>query len=211
MIRGRPRLARVAAAPPERVGEGVWLIRGGIRRVMNVYLIEDGESAVVFDAGEKGMAYPIAASAARLGGISRVVLGHADTDHRGAAPALSALAPVHCHPDAVADAEGDGGVGRLRLEQLDWPTRKQQELMHAHVWDGGPVKIDGTVEGGDEVAGFEVVEFPGHAPGQVGLFRESDGLALTSDCFYMTTLWGRETPAQVPHPVVNLDTDRALE
>lgn len=210
-IRGRPRLARLAAAAPERVAEGVWLIRGGIRRTMNAYLIEDGGSVVVFDTGEKGMAYPVAVAARRLGGISRIVLGHADTDHRGSAPALSALAPVHCHPDAVADAEGDGGMGRFRLDELDQHTRKQQELMHEYVWDGGPVKIDGTVTEGDEVAGFRVIELPGHAPGQIGLFRESDGIALTSDCFYMTTLWGRKTPPQVPHHAFNEDTDQARE
>lgn len=193
------------------MADGVWLIRGGIRRTMNAYLIEDGGSVVVFDTGEKGMAYPIAAAARRLGGIGRIVLGHADTDHRGSAPALSSLAPVHCHPDAVKDAEGDGGLGRMRLHELDWPTRKQQEFAHEHVWDGGPVKIDGTLQEGDEVAGFEVIELPGHAPGQIGLFREEDRLALTSDCFYMTTLWGRPTPPQVPHGAFNVDTDQARE
>jgi len=210
-IRARPRLLGLAAAQPERVAAGVSLIRGGIRRTMNVYLIEDGGSVVVFDAGEKGMAFPIAAAAKTLGGISRVVLGHADTDHRGSAPALSSLAPVHCHPDAVDDAQGDGGVGRFRLDQLNWPTRKQQEVMHEYVWDGGPVEISGTVEEGDEVAGFKVVELPGHAPGQIGLFREHDGVALTSDCFYVTTLWGRETPPQGPHAAFNRDTEQARQ
>ena len=32
-------------------------------------------------------------------------------------------------------------------------------------WDGGAVQIAGTVEEGDEVAGFRVIELPGHAPG----------------------------------------------
>lgn len=192
------------------MADGVWLIRGGLFRAMNAYLIEDGGSVVVFDTGEKGMAAPIAAAAARMGGISRVVLGHADTDHRGSAPALSGV-PVLCHPDAVADAEGTGGRARWDFSLLPWLTRKQQQLMHDHVWDGGPVKIAGTVREGDEVAGFRVVELPGHAPGQIGLWRESDRLALVSDCFYMTDLWGREVPAQVPHDVFNLDTEQARE
>ncbi|MFL5862157.1 MAG: hypothetical protein ACJ780_15480 [Solirubrobacteraceae bacterium] len=38
----------------------------------------------------------------------------------------------------------------------------------------------GTVAEGDEIAGFEVVDPPGHAPGLIGLFRRSDGLALIS-------------------------------
>ena len=52
------------------------------------------------------------------------------------------------------------------------------------MWDGGPVEISSTVEEGDEVAGFEVVHLPGHAPGMIGLWRESDRLALVSDTFY---------------------------
>ena len=41
--------------------------------------------------------------------------------------------------------------------------------------------IDGTVEEGEDVSGFRVVHLPGHAPGQIALFRERDGVALTSD------------------------------
>ena len=52
-------------------------------------------------------------------------------------------------------------------------------------WDGGAVKIDGTVAEGDTVAGFEVLHFPGHAPGLIGLWRESDRVALVSDVVYL--------------------------
>ena len=52
------------------------------------------------------------------------------------------------------------------------------------LWDGGPVTIAGTVEEGDDVSGFRPVLLPGHAPGQIALFRERDGVALTTDVFY---------------------------
>ena len=78
------------------------------------------------------------------------------------------------------------------------------------MWDGGAVEIAGTVEEGDEVAGFRVIELPGHAPGLIGLFRESDRLALVSDCFYtldpQTGIKGR---ARVPHPAFNISTEQA--
>ncbi|MGH2919483.1 MAG: MBL fold metallo-hydrolase [Solirubrobacteraceae bacterium] len=67
----------------------MWLIRGGLPRTMNVYLLEDGDGVVVYDAGEKGMADVIMDAAKPLGAIRRVVLGHGDTDHRGAAPPRS--------------------------------------------------------------------------------------------------------------------------
>jgi glyoxylase-like metal-dependent hydrolase (beta-lactamase superfamily II) len=93
LIRSRRRLRRLACSPPEPVADGVWLLRGGLIRTMNVLLLRDEQAGgfVVFDAGEKGMPGPIAAAASALGGMSRVVLGHGDTDHRGAAPALRAL------------------------------------------------------------------------------------------------------------------------
>src|SRR5262245_25077399 len=109
MLRSRPRLRRIAAAAPAEVADGVWVIRGGLLRTMNVYLVRDDPGVLVYDTGEKGMATSILAAARERGGITRVVLGHADTDHRGSAPALSAYADVLCHPDAVEHAEGSGG------------------------------------------------------------------------------------------------------
>ena len=209
-IRTRPRLAKLAAAPPEKVADGVWLIRGGFKRTMNVYLLEEaGGGVVVFDAGEKGMAGPIAAAAERLGGINRVVLGHADTDHRGAAPQLSEIAPVICHPDAVEQAQGSGGRDYWRMDELPAPVRKLHGFLHEHVWDGGPVQISGTVQEGDDVAGFRVFDFAGHAPGLIGLWRESDRLALVTDLVYLTDMWGRPVDPQVPDDPYNLDTAQA--
>jgi glyoxylase-like metal-dependent hydrolase (beta-lactamase superfamily II) len=208
-IRSRPRARRLACAPPEPVADGVWLLRGGVNRTMNVYLVRDGAGVVVFDAGEKGMAGPIAAAAAKLGGITRVVLGHGDTDHRGAAPALRALAEVHCHPDAVEQAQGSGGRDYWRPEELPLDVRLLHGFAHRFVWDGGPVHIDGTVEEGDVVAGFEVVALAGHAPGLIGLWRERDGVALVSDCIYMTDMHGRPQPPGVPVDAYNLDPAQA--
>ena len=209
-IRTRPRLAKLAAAPPEKVADRVWLIRGGFKRTMNVYLLEEpGGGVVVYDAGEKGMAGPIAAAAQPFGGINRVVLGHADTDHRGAAPQLSQIAPVQCHPDAVGQAEGSGGRDYWRMDELPLPVQKLHGFLHENVWDGGPVQISGTVQEGDVVAGFEVVDVPGHAPGLIALWRASDRVALVSDLVYVTDMYGREIEPTVPEEQYNLDTAQA--
>jgi len=180
---------------------------------MNVYLVRDEGSGgvVVFDAGEKGMAGAIVAAAADLGGISRVVLGHGDTDHRGAAPALRAVTDVYCHPDAVEQAQGSGGRDYWQTDKLPWDVRLLHGFMHRFVWDGGPVQIDGKVSGGERVADFEVIDLPGHAPGLIGLWRAADGVALVSDCFYMTDMHGRPQPPAVPLDAYNLDTGRARE
>jgi len=208
-MRVRPRLARLVAAQPERIAEGVWLIRGGLTRAMNVYLLEDGDGVVLFDAGEEDMAPAIAVAAARMGGIKRIVLGHGDFDHRGVAPALSA-APVHCHPDAVEEAEGSGGRSYMDFHRLAPWIRPLYSFL-PDLWDGGPVKVSGTVSEGDRVAGFEVIELAGHAPGLIGLWRASDGVALVSDCFYMTSPLGRRVSPRPPHEAFNMDTERARE
>jgi glyoxylase-like metal-dependent hydrolase (beta-lactamase superfamily II) len=210
-IRSRPRLRRVFSAEPERVADGVWLLRGGFFRSMNVYLVEepDGPGVTVFDAGEKGMAGAIVAAARRLGGITRVVLGHGDTDHRGSAPALRAYADVLCHPDAVEHAQGSGGRAYWRTDELPLDVRLFHGVAHRFVWDGGPVRIDGSVREGDVIAGFEVVDLPGHAPGQIGLWRARDRVALVTDCFYMSDLYGRPQPPAVPPDPYNFNTAQA--
>jgi len=210
-LRSRPRMRTLAAAPPEEIADGVWLLRGGLTRTMNVYLVRDDEQGgvLVFDAGEKGMAPSIVAAAIPHGGISRVVLGHGDTDHRGSAPALRAYADVLCHPDAVEQTQGSGGRDYWNTEDLSLDVRLFHGALHRFVWDGGPVHIDGTVREGDRLAGFEVVDLPGHAPGLIGLWRERDRVALVSDCFYMNDMYGRPQPPGVPLDAYNLDTEQA--
>jgi glyoxylase-like metal-dependent hydrolase (beta-lactamase superfamily II)/predicted ester cyclase len=201
-------MRRLAAGEAEPIADGVWVVRGGVpRRVMNVYLLRDGDGVLMFDAGIRTMAPALAAIGARMGGITRIVLGHGHADHRGAAPAIGA--PVWCHPAERADAEGDGGAHYFDLSQLDVHGRMLLKRM-LPMWDGGPVEIAGTVEEGDEVAGFRVVHLPGHAPGLIGLWRESDRLALVSDCFYtLDPQTGTPGAPRVPHRAFNWDTEQA--
>jgi glyoxylase-like metal-dependent hydrolase (beta-lactamase superfamily II)/predicted ester cyclase len=209
-LNARTRIARrLATSGPDEVAEGVWVVRGGFpSKEMNVYLVRDGAGVLAFDAGIKSMVNGIGAAAATLGGLTRIVLGHGHADHRGAAPGLGV--PVLCHPDERAHAEGDGGAHYFDLSQLDLHGRMLLGRL-LPVWDGGPVPIADTLVEGDEVGdGFRVVELPGHAPGLVGLFRERDRVALTSDCFYtIDPQTGRHGHARVPHRAFNRDTEQA--
>jgi hydroxyacylglutathione hydrolase len=198
----------------ERVADGVWLLRGDFRGAMNVYFLEDGDGVVQFDAGTKGMSRAVRKAGEQLGGIKRVVLGHAHADHRGSAPYVGA--PVFCHADEVVEAESDA---------VFWPYLDLSQLPVAPVrwiypwllrrWDGGAVKIAGTVAEGDEVAGFRVVHFPGHAPGLIGLWRESDRVALVSDVVYLIDSGRLKAlpagEASVPHPAWGWDHRQAKE
>ena len=164
----------------EKVADGVWLLRGDFRGAMNIYFLEDGDGVVQFDAGTKAMRKKAKVAAAELGGLKRVVLGHAHADHRGTAPYMDV--PVLCHPDEVADAESGAAIAPyMDLSQLPvaWVRRLYPFLLRR--WDGGAVKAADTVIEGDEVAGFKVLHFPGHAPGLIGLWRESDRVGLNLD------------------------------
>jgi glyoxylase-like metal-dependent hydrolase (beta-lactamase superfamily II) len=168
----------------EKVADGVWLLRGGIRGGLNIYFLEDEGGVVQFEGGAKSMVKAAKKAAEQLGGLKRVVLAHVDSDHRGTAPFMGV--PIYCHPAEVPDAESDAperpywDLSLLPVAPVRWlyPWLFRR-------WDCGAIKIDGTVSEGDEVAGFRVVEFPGHAPGLIGLWRESDRVALVSDTVYL--------------------------
>jgi hydroxyacylglutathione hydrolase len=101
----------------EKVADGVWLLRGDFRGAMNIYFIRDGDGVVQFDAGTKAMRKKAQAAAEELGGLKRVILGHAHADHRGTAPYMGV--PVLCHPDDRADAESDAAIAPyMDLSQL---------------------------------------------------------------------------------------------
>jgi steroid delta-isomerase-like uncharacterized protein len=194
---------------PERIAEGVWIVRGGFpAKTMNVYLIEDDGGLTMFDGGISAMGEAVRSVGVRLGGIKRIVLGHVDCDHRGAAPAVGA--PVYCHPAeqdaAVSDSPYRDYWDFMKL--APYARRIYPKLLAS--WDGGAVRVDGTVHEGDEIAGFKVIELPGHAPGLIGLFRESDRLALVSDCFYtVDPQTGIKGDARVPHAAFNVDSEQA--
>jgi glyoxylase-like metal-dependent hydrolase (beta-lactamase superfamily II)/predicted ester cyclase len=200
--------AGFAGGEPGLVAEGVWVVQGQPGRC-NVYLLEDEGGITMFDAGARTMKRAVASAGARLGGIRRIVLGHGHTDHRGTAPAIGV--PVLCHPDEVEDAEGSGGFRYWPegLRGLPPGMRQMHRLMHRYAWDGGPVQTAGTVSEGDEIAGFRVVHIPGHAPGMIALWRESDRLALSSDCFYTLDMWGRDCAPHLPIDIYNYDTEQA--
>jgi hydroxyacylglutathione hydrolase len=200
--------SRVQAPPHARsIADGVWLVRGGFTKLINVYLLADEGGVLLFDAGVRSMAKKLTAAAQALGGITRVILSHSHVDHRGGAPGLGV--PVWCHAAERRDAEGDAGMSYLDLSQLNPAARMILPRLWRR-WDSGPVRITRTLEEGEEVAGFEVIHLPGHAPGEIALWRRSDRLALASDCFFTISIEsGRKGAPRVPPPVLTQDPEQA--
>jgi glyoxylase-like metal-dependent hydrolase (beta-lactamase superfamily II) len=184
-MRAGTQLARVLRAPVAgaaiAVADDVWVLRGGFVRGFNAYLILQDGALTLLDTGIKPMAGALRGAIAQLAPLRQIVLTHAHGDHRGCARVLGAA--VLCHPDEAGDAEGDGGMSYMRLDEL--PTRLTRTLMPrlSAFNDGGPVRVAGTLREGDAVAGFEVVECAGHSPGHIALWRAADRLLIAGDAF----------------------------
>ena len=121
----------------------------------------------LFDAGARTMTRAVARAGARSGGIA----GSCSVT----ATPTTAAPPRRSARPSVPPRRGDRRRGQRRLPLLARGAEGDPDaappgaaLMHRYAWDGGPVQISGTLSEGDEVAGFSVVELPGHAPGQIG-------------------------------------------
>jgi glyoxylase-like metal-dependent hydrolase (beta-lactamase superfamily II) len=148
---------------------GVWRLKELPRPLINVYLAED----VLVDAGRRWDKRRIFAE---LEGreISMVALTHVHPDHQGCAKAICEArgVPLACHEDDVDAMEGRRPVAA---------SSKPSAQAFARMWEGPPHKVDRVLREGDEVAGFRVVHAPGHAPGEVIFFRDSDRVAICGD------------------------------
>jgi hydroxyacylglutathione hydrolase len=148
---------------------GVWRLKEVPRPLINVYLAEN----VLIDAGRRWDKRRIFAE---LEGreISEVALTHVHPDHQGCAKAVCEArgVPLACHADDVDAMEGRRPVAASKA-----PTARA----FAKMWEGPAHKVDRVLHEGDEVAGFRVVHAPGHAPGEVIFFRDSDRVAICGD------------------------------
>jgi len=148
---------------------GVWRLKEFPRPLINVYLAED----VLIDAGRRWDKVRIFAE---LEGreISEVALTHVHPDHQGCAKVVCEArgVPLACHADDV-----DAMEGRRPVAASSKPTAQ----LFGKLWTGPLRKVDRVLQEGDEVAGFRVVHAPGHAPGEVIFFRDSDRVAICGD------------------------------
>jgi glyoxylase-like metal-dependent hydrolase (beta-lactamase superfamily II) len=83
-------------------------------------------------------------------------------------------------------------------------------------WVGPPHPVARALSEGDEVAGFTVIETPGHTPGHVSLWRERDRVLIAGDVLanmnLMTAVPGLHEPLAfaTPDPARNRASARRL-
>ncbi len=167
---------------------GVWRLPQFPGPFVNCYLAGD----VLFDAGRSGDRGRILSALASRP-LSLVALTHVHPDHQGVAHELCTARsiPLACHADDVAAMEGRAPMNRGSSDNA--VTRLATRL-----WAGPPHRVDRVLHEGDVVAGFRVIHAPGHAPGEVIFFRDSDRVAICGDVIrnmsFLTTRPGIKEP-----------------
>ena len=158
-----------------QVADGVWQFALTPRNGVNAWLIGD----VVVDAGTPGMGKKLAK---KLAGrtLAAHTITHAHPDHVGGSAHVcrSLGLPFWCpagEADAVRAGRSTPGASRIRplLERgSGFPT----------------VDVARELREGAEVAGFRVLDVPGHSGGHIALWRESDRVLVGGDVFFNLSL-----------------------
>ncbi len=160
-------------------------------QIVNLIMIgEPGNPWVLVDAGMPNSGEEIIRVAEERYGKenppSAIVLTHGHFDHVGSIVVLLSRwkVPVYAHP-----LEFPFLTGQEAYPQPDTSVEGGLLAKLSFLYPNEPVDIkevlkripsDGTVS---ELPGWQWIHVPGHAPGQIALFRESDRLLIAADAF----------------------------
>lgn len=173
----------------KKLAPGVERLSQFPRPIFNLYLAGD----VLFDAASTWDRRRVLK---QLEGrpLSLVALTHVHPDHQGLADLICRERglPLACHADDVKVMEGQVPM-QAGMEMNPVLERIQSS------WSGPPHVVDRVLNEGDEVGGFRVIHAPGHAPGEVIYFRDSDRVAICGDVIRnMNFLTGRTVLLEPP-------------
>lgn len=190
----------------KQLADGVWQLSGFPPNAINVFLVED----VLIDAGTRHSGRRIAR---QLGGhkLSAHALTHAHPDHQGASREVCVRYDI---PFWVGANDVDAAENPELIGQRQPQNPIAQIFVRTMTGPGHPV--DRPLREGDEVAGFKVIDVPGHSAGHVAFWRESDRVLILGDVLNnMDTMTGipglREPkPFLTPDPATNRRSARKL-
>jgi glyoxylase-like metal-dependent hydrolase (beta-lactamase superfamily II) len=156
-----------------QLAPGVHVLDGRPRDAFNVHLLED----VVVDAATRHGARRLLPQLRGVA-VAAHALTHAHADHQGSSAALcEALGLPLWAPAGEADAVRTGAIAPLG------PVNRITTWQLGH-WAGPGHPVARELREGDEVAGFRVLETPGHSPGHVSYWREGDGVLIAGDVLF---------------------------
>ncbi|MGO9248945.1 MAG: MBL fold metallo-hydrolase [Solirubrobacteraceae bacterium] len=190
----------------QQLAEDVYQLKGFPPNAINVYVIGD----VLIDAATRQAERRIMRQISGRG-IAAHALTHAHPDHQGSSHAICERLgiPLWCGQGDVPAMETPGAIVNPRAPRwLSWAQ--------ARFWTGPPHPVARALHEGDEVAGFTVLETPGHSAGHVSFWRESDRVLIVGDVLgnmnFITGIPGLNTPPDLftPDPARNRESARRL-
>jgi hydroxyacylglutathione hydrolase len=166
----------------KELAPGLHRLSGFPPNAFNIYLVETGTGAVLVDTATRHARRRILRE---TGGYrpEAIFITHAHRDHAGAMHAVAEAtgAPVWA---GVADADALEGKAP---EPIPRPDAFINRAFGGWWKDHHPVAR--RLSEGERIGGWEVIAFPGHTPGMIGLWRESDRVVLCADTMRTVNLF----------------------
>jgi glyoxylase-like metal-dependent hydrolase (beta-lactamase superfamily II) len=170
----------------QMLADGVWQLSGFPRNAVNVYLLED----VLIDAGTVVDRRRVLK---QLTGrtLTAHALTHAHLDHYGSSRAV-------CERFGIPLWCGAGDVEMVEAGKMIGPGGR--------VVPAAPkCTVARALREGDVLAGFTVLETPGHSPGHVSYWRESDRVLVCGDVIWGCNPFINAGQPREPFPYVSPD------
>jgi hydroxyacylglutathione hydrolase len=182
----------------KRLADGVWQLSGFPPNGINVYVIED----VLIDAASRHATRRILS---QIEGrtINVHALTHAHPDHQGASHAVCERLGIPYWVGA-ADADAAENPALIAARQPD----SFMAQFFARVFTGPAHPVDRQLREGDAVAGFQVLDVPGHSAGHVAFWRESDRVLILGDVLNNMDVVTGVPGLTLPKPYLTPDPDQ---
>jgi glyoxylase-like metal-dependent hydrolase (beta-lactamase superfamily II) len=170
-----------------KIIDNVFLIKTAIA---NFYLILEESHVLLIDAGLPGNIKRIDKQLKNLGkslaDITKIVITHADADHYGSALALlnTSSASILANPVEATAIRAGGNSRELHPRGLE----KYIYKLSALIIKASPTPVHADILGGEILpyqSGLQVISTPGHTPGHISLFSQSQGVLFAGDSIWM--------------------------
>ncbi|MDW5598342.1 MBL fold metallo-hydrolase [Conexibacter stalactiti] len=178
----------------DQLADGVHQLAGFPPNSINVYLVGD----VLIDAGS-----PLDGRRVLKQLRGRTVTAHALThghfDHYGPSATICRELgiPLWCGANDVRAVEAGKQVGLGRRTVSGLGARA--------------APVDRALREGDDVAGFTVLDVPGHSPGHVAYWREADRVLICGDVMWGFNPFLLRGAIREPYPALSPDAHRNRE
>jgi hydroxyacylglutathione hydrolase len=190
----------------KEVAEGVWQLSGFPPHAINVYLVED----VLVDAGTRHAGRRILRQLKGVD-VAAHAITHAHPDHQGSSKEVCEQLGI---PFWVGERDADAAERPelIAERQPDHPVAQ----FFARTMAGPGRRVDRKLREGEDVAGFTVLDTPGHSAGHVVFWRESDRVLIAGDVLgsqhFLTGIRGMHEPPPFlsPDPARNRESARRL-